>query len=136
MGKPIIKIDGRRFDNLQGFYDEVERTMIRGAQWGRNLDAFNDILRGGFGTPEGGFVLRWTHSMRSRQMLGHEETARYLESVLERCHPSNRTRVADKLEAARQGRGDTLFDMLIGIIHVHCAGGSEAEDGVELQLTP
>ncbi|MCP3977199.1 MAG: hypothetical protein GY720_22140 [bacterium] len=47
-----------RIDNLEGLWDEVTRSLIPGAEWGRNLDAFNDILRGGFGTPEDGFVVR------------------------------------------------------------------------------
>ena len=52
--KPTLEIDGTRFDTLEGFYDEVSRQLIPRSDWGRNLDAFNDILRGGFGTPEGG----------------------------------------------------------------------------------
>ena len=44
--------------------------MIPDAYWGRNLDAFNDVLRGGFGTPEGGFTLRWKNHATSRRRLG------------------------------------------------------------------
>ena len=49
-------IDGRRFSNMAGFYDEVERVFTSGLDWkiGRNLNAFNDILRGGFGRHEYG----------------------------------------------------------------------------------
>lgn len=69
--KPVIEIDGLTFDDLPGFYDEVARKLIAPGQfWGRNLDALNDVLRGGFGTPEGGFVLRWRHAQRSRACLG------------------------------------------------------------------
>ena len=50
-------IDGKAFSTLQGFFDEISRAVIPGAEWGHNLDAFNDILRGGFGTPEGGSSL-------------------------------------------------------------------------------
>jgi len=64
------EIDGSRFSTLEGFFDEVSDVLIPGMWWGRNLDAFNDILRGGFGTPEGGFVLRWKRSTLSRQRLG------------------------------------------------------------------
>jgi RNAse (barnase) inhibitor barstar len=131
---PVIEIDGARFDDLQGFWDEISRKLIPGAAWGRNLDAFNDILRGGFGTPEGGFVLRWTNSARSRVALGHGETVRWLERVVERCHPNNVPALRAKLEAARAGLGPTLFDTLVEIIEVHGIGGVEAEDGVELRL--
>ncbi|MEK7467978.1 MAG: barstar family protein [Planctomycetota bacterium] len=74
MAKPVLEFDGTRFGTLEEFYDEISRVLIPGAKWGRNLDAFNDILRGGFGTPKGGFVLRWTHSGRSRRTLPRFET--------------------------------------------------------------
>src|SRR5262245_39633780 len=56
----------------------LSQVLIPGAAWGRNLDAFNDILRGGFGTPEGGFVLQWINSALSRERLGYPETVRRL----------------------------------------------------------
>ena len=56
------QIDGSRFATLEGFYEEVARVLIPDASWGRNLDAFNDILRGGFGTPSGGFVIDWKNT--------------------------------------------------------------------------
>lgn len=48
----VYEIDGSRFHTLEEFYDEIGTALIHGSPWGRNLDAFNDILRGGFGTPE------------------------------------------------------------------------------------
>jgi RNAse (barnase) inhibitor barstar len=70
MNKRDYEIDGARFATLSGFYDEIERVLIPGARWGRNLDALNDILRGGFGTPEEGFILLWRNAQLSRQVLG------------------------------------------------------------------
>lgn len=131
---PVLEIDGARFDDLQGFYDEVSRQLIPGAEWGHNLDAFNDILRGGFGTPDHGFVLLWTRSERSRVALGYEETVRWLELKVQRCHIDNVPLVRAELDAARQGLGPTLFEILVEIIQIHGPGGSEAEDGVQLQL--
>jgi RNAse (barnase) inhibitor barstar len=64
------EIDGQNFSTIDGFYDEISRVLIPGATWGRNLDAFNDILWGGFGTPEDGFVLVWKNHDVSRQRLG------------------------------------------------------------------
>jgi RNAse (barnase) inhibitor barstar len=131
---PTYEIDGRRFATLEAFYDEISQVLIPEADWGRNLDAFNDILRGGFGTPEGGFVLRWVNSDVSRHRLGYPETVRQLELRLQTCHPSNRQSVARDLEKARRGEGPTVFDWLFDIIRVHTAGGREEEDGVELVL--
>src|SRR4051812_1467169 len=132
--KPTYEIDGRRFATLDEFYDEISRVLIPGADWGRNLDAFNDILRGGFGTPGGGFVLRWVNSDVSRERLSYPETVRQLERRLVRCHPTNRESVAADLERARRGTGPTVFDWLVEIIGVHGAGGAEQDDGVELVL--
>ncbi len=64
------EIDGKNFASINGFYDEVSRVLIPGSTWGRNLDAFNDILWGGFGTPEEGFVLVWKNHHLSREKLG------------------------------------------------------------------
>ena len=132
--KAVYEIDGCDFATLQEFYGVVTRVLIPGAEWGHNLDAFNDILRGGFGTAEGGFVLRWVNAAASRERLGYPETVRQLERRLTRCHPTNRESVGADLEQARQGIGPTVFDWLIEIIEVHGAGGLEQEDGVELVL--
>jgi RNAse (barnase) inhibitor barstar len=134
MTKVVLAIDGNDFDTLEGFYDEVERRVLGDARWGRNLDAFNDVLRGGFGTPEEGFVFRWLHSKRSRDVLGFPETIRYIENKLLRCHPSNVQHVRADLEVARRGEGETLFEILVKIIRSHGPGGEEESDGVDLEL--
>jgi RNAse (barnase) inhibitor barstar len=76
--KSVYEIDGCDFAMLEEFFDAVSRVLIPGAEWGRNLEAFNDILRGGFGTPEAGFILRWNNSAVSRTRLGYPETVRQL----------------------------------------------------------
>jgi RNAse (barnase) inhibitor barstar len=134
MTKTVYEIDGRSFSTLEEFYEVVSRALIPAAAWGHNLDAFNDILRGGFGTPEDGFILRWKNSAVSRERLGYPETVRQLERRLTRCHPSNREWVGEDLERARLGAGPTVFDWLVEIIQVHCAGGREQDNGVELKL--
>lgn len=131
---PVLTLDGARFFDVEGFYDEVSQRMVPGSTWGRNLDAFNDILRGGFGTPEGGFRLRWANSNLSRTRLGWDETIRFVERKLTTCHPQNVPLVQADLAAARRHEGETLFDLLVDIIREHGEGGSEAEDNVSLML--
>ena len=97
-------------------------------------DAFNDILRGGFGTPVNGWVLRWLHSELSRAALGYEATISRLERIVLTCHPSNRADVQARITNARQGVGPTLFDEIVDIIRHHGAGGEESEDGIVLEL--
>ena len=113
------EIDGTRFSTLEEFFDEVSRVVIPDVLWGHNLDAFNGILRGGFGTPEEGFVLVWKHSDVSRKNLSYQETVRQLQLRLARCHPSNREFVAHDLDSAIRNEGSTVFDWLVEIIRVH-----------------
>ncbi|MEQ8778927.1 MAG: barstar family protein [Roseibium album] len=127
-------IDGERFSTLEEFYEEVSRVLIPGAGWGHNLNAFNDILRGGFGTPCEGFILIWENSQISMSRLGYTETVRQLEHSLECCHPSNRRSVKTQLRNAQNNKGTTVFDWLVEIIRVHGVGGEEAEDNVILKL--
>jgi RNAse (barnase) inhibitor barstar len=127
MAKPVIEIDGNEFSTLEQFYEVIDRVLVPGASWGHNLDAFNDILRGGFGTPNGGFILRWKNADVSRERLGYGETVRQLKARLERCHPSNRTVVEADLSRAETRTGPTVFDWLVGIISVHGPAGVELE---------
>ena len=132
--KKTLHVDGSEFSTLEGFYDHVSLRIIPGAEWGRNLDAFNDILRGGFGTPEEGFIFCWDNHEISKRNLGYDETARQLRKRLGRCHPSNIASVENYLAEALKQEGPTVFDWLVEIIRRHCAGGNEAADGIELIL--
>ncbi len=128
----IVEIDGSQFSTLEEFFSHFgERAHT--APWGKNLDAFNDVLRGGFGTP-GSFVFRWKNHAVSRQRLGHEETVRQLERKLLQCHPANSVSVAQELASARHHQGPTVFDWLVEIIREHGPSGSEAEDQIHLEL--
>jgi len=131
---PVYELDGADFSTLEEFAAYFSNRVLIDYQWRGNLDAFNDILRGSYGTPNGGFIIRWHNSALSRQRLGHPETARQLERRLSRCHPSNRQSVASKLKAAQSGMGSTVFDWLVNIIREHGKGGYEAQDQIELEL--
>ena len=108
--------------------------LLDGHTWRGNLDTFNDLLRGGFGTPENGWVLRWLNSESSLAALGYGETTRRLEGLLLTCHPSQRSIIQARISSARRGEGPTLFDEIVGIIRDHGPGGSQPDDGVLLEL--
>jgi RNAse (barnase) inhibitor barstar len=129
----VYEIDGERFSTLEEFYDEIDRVMPV-SSWGHNLDAFNDILRGGFGTPDEGFTIRWRNQSTSRERLGYAETVRQLKLRLERCHSASRETVLRYLRDAEQGQDQTVFDWLVDIIRKHGPGGEEEQDRVELIL--
>lgn len=128
------RINGARFSTLEEFYREISQVLIPGSFWGENLNAFNDILRGGFGTPNESFVLIWENSKTSQVRLGYLETVRQLEIQLEHCHPTARRDVKAQLRNAQNKTGATVFDWLVDIIRVHGEGGEEAEDKVVLKL--
>lgn len=134
MQKPVVEIDGLAFESLEGFFDVFGIAALGGTEYGRNLDAFNDVLRGGFGTPDGGFVLRWKNSETSRQRLGFDETVRFIERKLTTCHPTNVEHVRDDLVRACNGESETLLDVICGILRDHGPGGEESEDGIVLEL--
>lgn len=119
MNKRTYIIEGMNFDTLEGFYDEISKVLIPGEYWGRNLDAFNDILYGGFGTPEEGFVLIWKHSKKSKRDLGHKETIKWLEYHLDKVHQTNINLMKERLVLAKQNQGEILFMTLMDIILDH-----------------
>jgi hypothetical protein len=85
---------------------------------GRNLDAFNDVLRGGFGVYEYAEPVRliWLHSNKSRKDLGRKETVKYLTAKLTTCHSANVESVKGDLVLAEAHTGKTLFDLIIDIV--------------------
>lgn|SRR4030095_391686 len=121
--KSEIILDGNNFSSLAEFYDEIQNKLTKNLGWeiGRNLDAYNDVLRGGFGVYEyeESFNLLWKNSEKSKRHLGYPETIKYLEKKLETCHPTNISFVKNDLQEAKKGNGKTLFEILVDIIHEH-----------------
>lgn len=76
-------INGAKFSTEKGFYKEVERKLTLGLDYniGRNLNAFNDVLRGGFGAFECDekIILRWKNLNKSRERLNERLMNRILE---------------------------------------------------------
>lgn len=71
-----LVLDGALFSDAEGFYREMARLLTRdvGFTPGHNLDALNDLLRGGFGVHDYGepILIRWLHSEKSRRELGEK----------------------------------------------------------------
>jgi len=120
----VYVIDGGRVGSLEDFWRVMgEAVNGPGGYFGQNLDAFNDCLRGGFGTPDDDdFVVEWRDHELSQGNLGYLETVRQLELRLGRCHPSNSPSVRADLQAARAGHGPTVFDWLVEIFEEQIPG--------------
>ncbi|MDU2140897.1 MAG: barstar family protein [Veillonella parvula] len=85
ISRQVFTIDGRRFSNMKGFYQEVKAVFTDGLDWhiGDNLDAFNDVLRGGFGRHEYGepIHIRWISYDKSIRNL-EKETMDEIEDII------------------------------------------------------
>ena len=116
MTKQVYEIDGSNSSTLEEFAAAFTDRLRLETDWRGNLDAFNDILRGGFGTPDEGFILVWRNSELSRERLGYPETIKWLKERIRHCHPSNVEDFRQRLGLAQQNKGKTIFDMLVEII--------------------
>ena len=123
MNKKEIFIDGDKFNDIDGFYNEIDKGFTKDLNWktGHNLDAFNDLLHGGFGVHEYGepIIITWRNSNKSMADLGYNATVIHYENMLKTCYPTNIDYVRGLLKSAKQGKGDTLFDIIIEIIKEH-----------------
>ena len=115
MSKSTYIIDGGNFSTLTEFFDEFQSSVPLEEGFGKNLDAFKDVLRGGFRTPDE-YVLVWKNSELSRERLGYAETARELEHRLQRAHPSAHSSIEERIRLAKAQTGDTVFDWLVNAI--------------------
>ena len=82
-----IILDGNAFSDMEGFYCEIDRLLTKDLTWktGHNLNAFNDILRGGFGVHEYGepLLIKWLNYKKSRKDLGDTMTLAIIDTILD-----------------------------------------------------
>ena len=83
-------IDGAKFNSEKGFFNYIERHFTRGLNFkiGRNLDAFSDILYGGFGVHDYGeqITIKWKNLNKSRDKLNNRFLGEVLEIIDEQDH--------------------------------------------------
>lgn len=74
MEKKTIIINGENFSELATFYLETDKVLSKNLEWqtGHNLDAFSDLLEGGFGVHgyKEPIKLIWKDFSKSRLDLG------------------------------------------------------------------
>lgn len=113
MPRLTLTIEGDRVHDFETLVAEFNRVYSGfDVLWNGNLDAFNDYLF----WPDEEYVLVWKQSELSRAGLGHGEMVRWLEERVRHCHPSNVSHMRERLEAAKLGRGQTMFDLIVEII--------------------
>ncbi|WP_194698877.1 ribonuclease inhibitor [Chryseobacterium caseinilyticum] len=107
-------INGSRFSDLSGFYEEVSQVLMKDEDWKvGTLDGFDDILYGFTGE------MIWKDSQKSKEDLGLEATMKFYEIKISQGKPFNINLARQKLDDLISGNGQTLYDILIEIIESH-----------------
>lgn len=103
---PTYVIDGDKASTWPELVKSIN-SFIPQSEWqGNSLDALDDILYGGYGTPDS-FVIVWDDSETSREALGYEATKSYY------------ARLPNFEQLYKAGHIQTLFDMVVGIFRGH-----------------
>ena len=88
--KEII-LDGNNFDDIEGFYCEIDRILTKDIEWktGHDFNSYNDLLRGGFGVHEyeEPIILKWINFEKSKKELGKQFVYQIMEITLD-CNNS------------------------------------------------
>lgn len=83
MSKEEYVIDGAKFSTKKTFYNYLEKHFTYGLTWkiGHNLNAFDDILCGGFGKHDCDeeIIVVWKNLAKSRERLD----TNFLDAILE-----------------------------------------------------
>ncbi|GGG64699.1 ribonuclease inhibitor [Epilithonimonas arachidiradicis] len=107
-------INGSHFSNLEGFYGEISQLFMKDEDWKvGTLDGFDDVLYGFRGE------IIWKNSQKSREDLGFDSTKEFYENKIQIGKPFNVELIQQKLDELIDGKGQTLFEILIEIIRSH-----------------
>lgn len=118
----MIVIHGGHFSSLAGFYEEVSSVLMKDADWKvGTLDGFDDILYGGFGVFENKEEIEiiWKESKKSKEDLGLAATREFYENKIRQGKLFNIKLIQQKLNELEEGKGQTLFEILVEIIESH-----------------
>lgn len=118
----MIVIHGGHFSSLGGFYEEASNVLMKDTDWKvGTLDGFDDILYGGFGVIEGKEKIEiiWKEAEKSKEDLGFKATREFYENKIRQGKPFNTELIQQKLNELTEGKGQTLFEILIEIIESH-----------------
>lgn len=120
--KKII-IEGKNIDNIETFYEEVNRVFMSQENWkiAQSLDAFNDLLYGSFGEIKGKekIQLIWKDIEQNQKSLGFQTTLEFYQNKLKSPEIFNRKFVLSKIDELHHGVGLTFFEIVLEIISDH-----------------
>lgn len=112
--KKMTVINGGHFSDLEGFYNEVSELFMNDEDWKvGTLDGFDDIL---YSIDSD---ITWKNSQKSKKDLGFELTKEFYENKIRIGKPFNVDLIQQKLGDLMDGKGQTLFEILVEIIESH-----------------
>lgn len=118
-----IIIEGKNISDINTFYKEINRILMQNEDWdiSTSLDAFNDLLYGGFGEIKGKepLLLIWKNFEKNKKSLGLKTTKAFYESKLNAPDRHNTDFVKEKITALECGQGQTYFEIILEIISDH-----------------
>jgi RNAse (barnase) inhibitor barstar len=120
---PQIILEGKNIYDIPSFYREINQVFMQNEDWelGESLDAFNDLLFGGFGLLKDlpHIQLIWNNADLSSQALDYDTTKVYYLKKIEPGSPYNRIHFEQKLSELEAGNGQTYFQIILEIISDH-----------------
>lgn len=118
-----ITIDGNNIHDIDSFYREINRIFMKDEDWilGPSLDAFNDLLYGGYGVMKhyDKTTIIWLAFEKNRIDLGYKCTRDYYLSKISQPEVFNQVHFQKKLKELEDDNGQTYFDILLEIIKEH-----------------
>ena len=112
--KKMTVINGGHFSDLEGFYNEVSELFMNDEDWRvGTLDGFDDILY------RIDSDITWKNSQKSKEDLGFDLTKEFYENKIRIGKPLNVDLIQQKLGDLMDGKGQTLFEILVEIIESH-----------------
>lgn len=112
--RKMAVINANHFSDLIGFYDEVSQLFMKDEDWKvGTLDGFDDIL---YGVETD---ITWKNSPKSQEDLGVNATREFYENKIRQGKPFNIELIQKKLDELNEGKGQTLFEILVEIIESH-----------------
>jgi len=113
-GFSVTSINGGHFSDLEGFYNEVSELFMKDEDWKvGTLDGFDDIL---YGVDSD---ITWKDSEKSKEDLGFDLTKEFYENKIRIGKPFNVELIQQKLDDLIDGKGQTLFEILVEILKSH-----------------
>ena len=118
-----ITIEGKNINNIETFYEEVNRVFMSQENWkiAQSLDAFSDMLYGSFGEIKGKekIQLIWKDIEQNQKSLGFQTTLEFYQNKLKSPEIFNHKFVLSKINELHNDVGFTFFEIVLEIIANH-----------------